>query len=915
MTRSHNLQFIVVSVVLTGLLLLSSATAWADDYYVQWKKNFGGSGGDIYYAAKATFYRDMPGCIVVGYSDFSSFGTGDWTGIEGKGETDAIIVKYDHGEGNVLWKKNFGGSGYDYFWSVTALPDGYIAVGESPAGSFGNGDWTGVTGKGERDAIIVKYDYEGYLMWEKNFGGSSTDIYYAVTAVSDGFVAVGGSLEGSFDTGDWTGVTGKGGFDAIIVKYDNDGNVVWKKNFGGSGEDSYSWVTEVSDGVIVVGASKSGSFGTGDWTDVTGKGYLDAIIVKYDNDGNVVWKKNFGGSGTDIYNSVMAVSDGYIAVGESDSFGNGDWTNVTGKGGVDAIIVKYDHNGNVVWKKNFGGNNSDFYWVAMPVSNGFFVVGNSMFDSFNNGDWTGIMGKGGEDAIMVKYDYAGNILWRGNFGGSGNDAIIWATETTTGFVMVGGSTEDSFGNGNWTGVEGKGGGDGTIVRFTPYIVTFIPVTDIINVPVAAKVGVPLTLSGQVVPGDATYQTFTWSIKNAGTTGATLSNGNTLNTTATGVVTVTAIIENGIEIGVNFTKDFIIAVNAADFISVTNIINVPTSTTVTIPLTLTGTVVPDNATNKTIVWSITDAGTTGATLSSGNVLNTTAIGTVIVKATITNGTGIGVDFAKEFIIAVNPAGFIPVIDIINVPKFTTVGVPLTLTGTVVPDNATYQTIVWSMKNAGGTGAVISTTGEDYILTPTEISGKVVVTATIENGAGIGIPFTKDFTIAINTENFVPVIDIIDVPTSTTVKIPLTLTGTVVPDNATYQTIKWSVKDKGTTGASISGNTLKTTGIGTAIISATIANGVGIGVDYIKEFEITVEGVGISEISQPNILKAYTQSGILYVSGLIVGETWSVYNVLGKLVYQGVATAEEANTPLPVSGMYIIRSENRVAKVVN
>ena len=69
-----------------------------------------------------------------------------------------------------------------------------------------------------------------------------------------------------------------------------------------------------------------------------------------------------------------------------------------------------------------------------------------------------------------------------------------------------------------------------------------------------------------------------------------------------------------------------------------------------------------------------------------------------------------------------------------------------------------------------------------------------------------------------------------------------------------------------------------------------------------------------MTQPNPLKAYTQNRILYVSGLIVGETWRVYDILEKLVYQGVAADETANVALPVSGVYIIRSGSRTGKVV-
>ena len=821
-------------------LLLSVAPAFADEFFVEWKNNFGGSGHDWYTSAKAAF----GGATAVGHSYSESFGNGDWTDFEGKGGKDAIIVRYEYYAkyGYVKWKNNFGGSGEDHFWSVTAVADGYVAVGQSDFSSFGNGDWTGVTGKGGNDAIIVKFDLEGDVVWKKHFGGSGEDLYYAVTAVSDGVIAVGRSAFSSFGNGDWTGITGKGGEDAIIVKYDFDGNIVWKKNFGGSGYDEYTWITEVSDGVIATGCSGHASFGNGDWTGVMGKGGTDAIIVKYDHDGNVVWKKNFGGSDEDVFSSVTAISDGCIAVGHScaNSFGNGDWTGVEGKGNRDAIIVKYDHDGNIVWRKNFGGSSDDMFVSVVAASDGIVAVGNSGGNSFNNGDWTGIMGKGGNDATMVKFDHDGNVLWKGNFGGIFHDYFMWASETENGFVMMGYSQEESFGNGDWTGVEGKGGDDAAIVKLCPFITSFIPVTDIINVPPTAKVYVPLTLSGKVVPGNATYQVFSWELKDAGVTGATLTNGNLLNTTNIGTVVVTAIIENGIEVGENFTKDFVIVVNPEDFIPVIYIHFGPSMATAGIPLTLTGTVFPETATNKTITWSVKDAGATGATITGGNILNTTATGITIVTATIKNGLGLNVDYVQDFTIAVNPVGFVPVTDIINVITFTIVGTPLTLAGTVIPTNATYKTILWSLKDAGVTGATL--TGGN-ILNATN-TGKVIVTATVKDGLGLNINFTKDFTIAINPEGYISVIDIIDVPTMATAKIPLPLTGTVIPENANNKTITWRVHDKGTTGATISSGILNTTATGIAIIRATITNGIGAGVPFIKDFDIVVkDDVGI------------------------------------------------------------------------
>jgi len=155
----------------------------------------------------------------VGYAAADSFGTGDWEGVSGKGKEDAIIVKYDH-DGNVVWQNNFGGNEYNMYYGVTAVPDGVVAVGNSSFDSFGTGDWEEVSGKGGTDAIIVKYDNNGNAVWKSNFGGNGYDIYYGVTAVQDGVVAVGSSGEKSFGNGDWEGFLGMGGPDAIIVKYE-----------------------------------------------------------------------------------------------------------------------------------------------------------------------------------------------------------------------------------------------------------------------------------------------------------------------------------------------------------------------------------------------------------------------------------------------------------------------------------------------------------------------------------------------------------------------------------------------------------------------------------------------------------------------------------------------------------------------
>ncbi len=70
--------------------------------------------------------------------------------------------------------------------------------------------------------------------------------------------------------------------------------------------------------------------------------------------------------------------------------------------------------------------------------------------------------------------------------------------------------------------------------------------------------------------------------------------------------------------------------------------------------LHGTVVPATATNKSIVWSVHDAGTTGAAIFGTNGFTAYVAGTAIIRATIADGLAVGTPYTQDFAITVNPA---------------------------------------------------------------------------------------------------------------------------------------------------------------------------------------------------------------------------------------------------------------------
>ena len=173
--------------------------------------------------------------------------------------------------------------------------------------------------------------------------------------------------------------------------------------------------------------------------------------------------------------------------------------------------------------------------------------------------------------------------------------------------------------------------------------TFVPVTRIDGLPSAMTAGTPLTLSGTVEPQNATYQAISWSVNAANGTGANVS-GNTMTATTAGTASITATIAKGLADGTPgtpYTTNFNVAVSAPSSgdIPVTAIHGIPTVVYIGTPLTLTGTVEPDNATYKTITWDIFNNNGTGAAISNGNIVNATEAGTFVLFATVAYGNPI------------------------------------------------------------------------------------------------------------------------------------------------------------------------------------------------------------------------------------------------------------------------------------
>ena len=193
-----------------------------------------------------------------------------------------------------------------------------------------------------------------------------------------------------------------------------------------------------------------------------------------------------------------------------------------------------------------------------------------------------------------------------------------------------------------------------------------------------------------------------------------------------------------------------------FVPVTNITGVPTSATATSPLTLTGTVVPSNATNQNITWSLVNAGGTGATITGGNTLNTTTSGTVVVEAKIVNGLSPTQNYMQNCTIVVSKAVLSGTVTISGNAVY-----DQTLTANIsnfssTPPIANLGTLSYQWRR--GTTNISGATGTTYKLVQADIGHQINIVVTSANCSGNVIsPNTATVTKATQTAPSAPTLN--------------------------------------------------------------------------------------------------------------------------------------------------------------
>ncbi len=92
----------------------------------------------------------------------------------------------------------------------------------------------------------------------------------------------------------------------------------------------------------------------------------DILLTKNYENGNEIWFKQFGGESYDKANSILATNDGYLIIGSTSSYGNGNY---------DMFIIKTDKEGTKQWQNTYGGFYNEYGYTAEETENGYLIKG------------------------------------------------------------------------------------------------------------------------------------------------------------------------------------------------------------------------------------------------------------------------------------------------------------------------------------------------------------------------------------------------------------------------------------------------------------------------------------------------------------------------------------------------------------
>ena len=309
----------------------------------------------VFYTVENSTIFDGNDRVAVGFSDYRHSKFNDYK--DGYSKPTIFVYKNNKLTKEIGLKIGYNG----YYYDITKVDDGYIAVGAIQMSKEQNTD-------NLSEGVIVKYDKKFKLLWRKNISILGKTEFFRVKEDSNkNLIVVGTSVYGSGYVGNHT----TGG--AILVIFDKNGNKKKVINNGGPYSGRYNDLMIEKDGYVVVGLGRKNS----------------GLIVKYDKNGKKMWSSSYGYTDENGIVAIDKINGNYVVATTK-------MMSPDKKNNYDASVLLFNSKGDKLDEVKYSSNNITYFTdIVVDKDNNIYVSGVT-----GKLVGTGIL----SDAIVVKFD-------------------------------------------------------------------------------------------------------------------------------------------------------------------------------------------------------------------------------------------------------------------------------------------------------------------------------------------------------------------------------------------------------------------------------------------------------------------------------------------------------------------------------
>ena len=442
------------------------------EHKVEWAKSFGGEKVD---SIKDIVTTKDGECIIVGnfLGDTITIPkeetlNNEEIALENAGNyANQFIIKYNS-EGKISWAKSFGRQDSDdYFYSISKVADNkYVVLARFsninggviiPQKDISNGSEIVI----KNNTALLQFDENGFVNNVEEYPKLNLVAKKIISTKDNGYILA-GSINGTQTISEEVTenkekiiLNSNGGYDFAVVKVNSNNKIEWAKTIGSKTQETYDYmkgITEISNNRYLVQVYLSAKTTIEASQTTLGEDFelLGNVTLIYNSNGLVEYASSEVSSSSQ-YKSVVATSDGgQIAVGQmtgklsinAEQTSTGKNIELLSNGNTDALIAKYNQDGNTDWVINLGGTGADLLNDVIKKDDTYIVVGkingNLHIDKeyTYNGEDIDITSSG-DKGIIIEFNEEGKVITVKVAEGSSNSYFTSIQNLDTGGYIIG----------------------------------------------------------------------------------------------------------------------------------------------------------------------------------------------------------------------------------------------------------------------------------------------------------------------------------------------------------------------------------------------------------------------------------------------------------------------------------------------